>query len=228
MPGTILSLTQKPVTYDTFSYGGDDTGLGKTGFFGTVVEWDKNAQGDCFKANFVFFVKKAFAFLDTVGVGKCIYGLTGLTGELDRCEFYQSGLDRNKQARERIIIALGGEADCTEIPVIQPLSSHLADYMKLGDEYFVRGQAVVQGEDAAGRKFVLLRLADRTGRIVIATIHQRYRETCISSTGGGSLWTSNLSGPYQSLVNVGTNNAVEFIEKVRMRQHNEFTIAPKP
>lgn len=228
MSGSILSLTQKPVSYNTFSFGGDDTGLGRTGFYGTVVEWDKNAKDDCFKANFVFFIKKAFAFLDSIGIGTCFYGATGFTGELDKCEYYQSGPERNKLAREKIITALGGVADCVGIPITQFNPDHLRDYLKLGDEYFSRGQTTVQGEDVAGRKFVLLRLADRAGRIVIATIHQRYRETCISRlSSGGALWTSNLPSPYESLADVGTDKTVEFIQKVKARQHQEFTLAPK-
>ena len=108
MSGTILSLTQKPIEYDTFSFGGDDTDLGKSGLYGTVVEWDRNAKDDCFKANFVFFVKKAFAFLDYIGIGTCIYGQTGFAGQLVQCEAYQMGPEHNKQAREKIITALGG------------------------------------------------------------------------------------------------------------------------
>ena len=172
--------------------------------------------------------KKAFAFLDFVGIGTCFYGAVGFTGQLNICESYQTGLERNKQAREKIIAALGGGAACSAIPVVNFNPGHLSDYLKLGDAYFSRGQSIVQGEDAAGRKFVLLRLTDHTGGLAIATIHQRYRETCISGlSGGGSLWTSNLSWDRSFPVDVGTDNAVEFIQKVRTRQHPGFTLAPK-
>lgn len=230
MAGTILFHTQKPVTQSTFIFGGDDTHLGRTGFFGTVVQWDRTAQQDSFKANFVFFIKKAFAFLDASGIGTCFYGITGFGGKLKECENYYDGPEHNRQAREKIIAALGGEAICAAIPVVQIQPSDFTDYLKLGDQYFSRGQSVVQGEDPAGRKFVLLRMADRTGRIVTATIHQRYRETCISRHGeGGGLWVSNLPAGYFSIdfIELGVDNVAEFIQKLRTHQHRDFTLTPK-
>lgn len=232
MTGTILSLTQKPVTQNTFSFGGDDTSLGRTGLFGTVVEWDRTAQQDSFKAHFVFFVKKSFAFLDAVGIGTCIYGAPGFAGKLRDCEYYYDGPKFNRQAREKIIAALGGEVVCAAIPVVQMQQSDFSDYLKLGDTYFRRGQSIVQGEDLAGRKFVLLRLADRTGRIVIATIHQRYRETCIAKGAGGGLWVSNPTNNFGmtqlDLIQIGVDRVAQFIHAVRTGRHNQhLTLAPK-
>ncbi|GEM_PF-5016007 len=232
MTGTILSLTQKPVTQNTFSFGGDDTSLGKTGLFETIVEWDRTSQPDSFKAYFVFFVKKSFEFLDVIGVGTCIYGATGLAGKLKECEYYLDGPQRNRQAREKIIAALGGEAVCAVIPVVQIQQSDFTDYLKLGDAYFRSGQSMVQGEDLAGRKFVLLRMADRTGRIVIATIHQRYRETCIAKGAGGDLWvsnpTNNIGLTQLDLIQVGVDRVAQFIQTVRAGTHNQrLTLAPK-
>jgi hypothetical protein len=224
----LTSLTEKPVQYNTFSFGGDDTTLGKSGLFGTIVEWDLNAKDDCFKANFVFFVKKAFNFLDAIGPGTCFFGIDGFQGKLKECEMYQTGLDRNQKARERIIAAFGGEAICRSFRVVHLQDRDFTDYLKLGDGYFNRGESIVQGEDPAGRKFAAMRLVDTAGRVRIATIHQRYRETCIIpySGAGGSMWTTNFHDG-REMVRPATDDAVEFIQRIRDRQH-ELTLAPKP
>jgi hypothetical protein len=225
----LTTLTQQPVRYDTFHFGGDDTSLGRSGFFGTIAQWDLNAQDDCFKANFVFFIKKAFAFLDQIGIGTCFFGFEGFTGKIEDCQLYQTGPDRNRQARERIVTALGGEVACRSFRVVRLHSGDFTHYLKLGDGYFDRGESTVQGEDPAGRKFIAMRLADRAGRVAIATIHQRYRETTILSYGhgDGSMWTTNFNGGIEH-VQPDTNHSVEFIQKVLGHRHELFTLAPKP
>lgn len=226
MSAPLVSLTQNPVQYSTFSFGGDDTQLGRSGLFGTVAEWDRNAKDDCFKAHFVFFVKKAFAFLDTIGIGKCALGYGGFMGKIKECDYYQTGLDRNKAAREKIVAAFGGESACQAIPIVKLNDRDFQDYMKLGDAYLASGQWGAQGEDHAGRKFALLRVADRAGRVHTATLHQRYRETCIHpGFGDGSLWTLNLRN---DSVQPNTDRTAEFVEKVRTGRHPEYSIAPKP
>ncbi len=224
------SLTQQPIQHSQFSFGGDDTRLGKSGLFGKIVSWDLHARNDCFKTNFVFLMKKAFAFLDAIGVGTCFFGRSGFTGKIRTCQQYQTGLDRNREARERVVNALGGAAVCGNIPSVTIQANHFTDYLKLGDQYFRSGQSIVQGEDLAGRKFAVMRLSDRSGNTHIATIHQRYRETCIDSSGiygDGSLWTLNFNSDGQPVA-VGTDRVVEFIEKVRTNRHEQFTLAIKP
>src|ERR1043165_6723444 len=148
----LTTLTQKPVQYNTFHFGGDDTSLGKSGLFGTIVQWDLNEKNDTFKANLVFIVKKSFAFLDRLCIGPCLFGYGGFSGKLEECEYYQKGLTRNGEARMQIVTALGGESVCRSVPVVSLASSDLECYLKLKDTYFQRGQWLVQGEDQAGRK----------------------------------------------------------------------------
>jgi hypothetical protein len=64
----------------------DDTQLRQSGLFGTIVQWDAYANDDVFKANFVFIMKKAFAFLDMIGIGSCVYGNDGFTGKVREYE----------------------------------------------------------------------------------------------------------------------------------------------
>jgi hypothetical protein len=224
----LTTLTQKPIQYNTFSFGSDDTSIGKSGFFGTIAQWDLNAKDDCFKANFVFLVKKAFAFLDAIGIGMCFFGRYGFIGEIEDCEHYQTGPLRNQQAREKVVAALGGESVCRSIPVVNFNAQDLTDYLKLGDEYFRGGQWVVQTEDPAGRKAVVMRLVDRLGTVHTATAHQRYRETCFRNTG--DVWTLNFVA--ENLrgfgVDPNTDRVAEFIEKVRTLRHEQFAPAPKP
>ncbi len=232
----LTTLTQKPVQYNTFSFGGDDTSLGKSGIFGKIVEWDLNERNDTFKANLVFFVKKAFAFFDSIGAPLCCFCWFGIGGTFANLlkvrEFYQTGPARNADARMKIVTALGGEAACRNIAVVQLNPADFQDYLKIRDNYFARGQSKVQGEDPAGRKFVSLRTIDRTnGQVHVFTCHQRYRETCISPNQDppqdGSLWTTNNDND-SHMVQVGTRHTLEFLEKIRANRHERFSIAPKP
>ncbi len=225
----LTTLTQRPVQHNTFSFGGDDTSLGKSGLFGTIVEWDRNERNDTFKTNIVFVVKKLFQFLDSICIGTCLFGSEGFTGKLEECEYYQTGLTRNAQARMLVVDALGGEAACRMIPVVQLNPADFTDYLKLQDNYFRSGQWAVQGEDPAGRKFVAMRVVDRTnGHVHIFTAHQRYRETSITRWNtDGSTWTTNIDNDSE-MVQVGTTHATHFIEKIRAGRHDRLTIAPKP
>ena len=227
---TLTTLTNKPIQYSPFAYGGDHTQLGKSGFFGTFVQWDLNAKNDCFKANFVFLVKKAFAFLDFIGIGTRYFEHGGFIGKIKECERYQTGLARNAEARQKIVNALGGSAICARIPIVQLNSEDFHEYLRLRDRYFRGSEWVVQGEDPAGRKFVSMRTADRSGNIHFATAHQRYRETCINKNeagSDGSQWTLTFeNGP--ELNTLQTASVVEFIQKVRTNQHEQFSVAPKP
>ncbi len=221
------SVTQKPVEY--FNYGFDDTELGQSGFFGTVVQWDIHEKEDSFKAHFVFIVKKAFEFLDFVGIGSVTFGEDGFSGQLTECYAYQTGIERNKDAREKIAQALGGKDVCNDIPVVDLQKHDFTDYLKLGDAYFRSGEWVVQGEDPAGRKFVLLRVVHRTtGKPEIMTVYQRFRETSIvpGSKYDGSLWMVGDETGFPVRFNV--DEAAEFIEKIRTFTHEQFVIALKP
>ena len=223
----LTTLTQQPVQYNTFHFGGDDTSEGKSGLSGTIVQWDLHEKDDVFKTFIVFVVKKAFAFLDRFCLGTCLFGIHGLQGKLEECEYYQTGPGRNAQARMQIVTAFSGETVCRSIPVVQLAPADFEHYLKLGDQYFHRGQWAVQGEDPAGRKFAAMRVTDRTnGQVHVFTVHQRYRETCITANGGGSVWTTNIDND-QQMVRVGTQSACEFIQKLRASHHERFTIAPK-
>jgi hypothetical protein len=228
----LTTLTQVPVPTNTFTYGGDSTQKGRTGFFGKFVQCDIDAKNDCFKANFIFIVKKLFSFLDWIGVGTCFFGITGFQGKINECERYQTGLDRNRQAREKIVNALGGSQVCERIPSVSLAAGDLTDYLKLGEEYFQGGQWVVQGEDQAGRKFAAMRIVDGQGNVNVATAHQRYRETHIDGTGvrgDGSLWTVNFKFDLRDFqVQIETDAVATFIEQVRTGRHPQFSIAPKP
>jgi len=219
----LTTLTQKPVQYNTFHFGGDDTSLGKSGVFGTVAEWGLNQKNDTFKANLVFLAKKVFAFLDSIGLGACCFGADGLKGKLNESEYYQTTLARGAQARMKIVTAFGGEAVCNSVAVVSLRSSDLECYLKLKDNLFQRGQWLVQGEDPAGRKFAAMRVIDRTnGQVHVYTVHQRYRETCMD----GGIWTTNIDDDSQ-MVRVGTNHACKFIKQICTSRHERFSIAPK-
>lgn len=231
MSAPLNTVTQKPIEYSTFSFGGDDTKLGHDGLFGKLAKWDRKSSPESLKAHFVFFAKKAFAFLDFIGIGTCFYGIGGFTTKLDECIFYQGAPARNREAREKIVNALGGKEVCEIIPIVQLNRTDLTDYLRLGDRYFKSGEWIVQGEDLAGRKFILLRLADKvSGQIQTLTIHQRYRETSASISLGGRTWVANFSNDRQDTFvdTVGSVSIPQYIEQIRTGRARDFAIAMKP
>lgn len=208
----LASLTKRPVLTSCLEYGNDDSQLGRSGMLGTIATWSIESKEDCYKAYFVFFIKKLFYFLDWIGMGQYVFGSRGFSGELNRCIIYQTGLERNAQSREKIIDALGGREDCAKIRTISYDASYAADFdnsskynfdvaklqglqasLKLGEQAFYSREGVLQGEDMAGRKLVAMRLIDVKGVVYIATAHQPLRETCINDElADGRHWILNF------------------------------------
>ena len=211
----LTTLTQKPVLYDVTKFGGDVPQLKLSGLFGTIVQWDADAKDDVFKANFVFIMKRAFEFLDVVGIGACIYGDDGFNGKISEYKaklrehygMYEYLLRRNGLERAKIIYALGGDAVCRTIPVVQLNPEGFQEFLKLSEQNFPQGHSIVQGEDPAGRKFVSMRLCDLTlTNLFIVTAHQRYRETHID----GGRWVLNFTQVVAGYAD--TDSVAKFIE----------------
>lgn len=148
-------------------------------------------------------------------------------------------IEKNIKARLRVIHALGGEFFVKSIPVvdtlqIMPVPESFMESAKSFD--FPKGCALVQGEDATGRKFVIIRLLEKnTQQIVIDVILQRYRETCITAHWGhkgvkfydGSLWIAHhlgkeLDESYACKLDLITAD----IEKVMRGRHPQYTLNP--
>ena len=227
----LTTLTYRPVHNDhnVRQFGGDDTQLKLSGLFGTIVQWDADAKDDVFKANFVFMMKKAFAFLDKIGLGTCIYGEEGLEGciryyeaEWIKC---QATLELNRLAREKIIRALGGVAECQKIPVVDFNRRDLQSHLSLNDEYLSGGQHIVRLTDPFGRTAVVMHLRDKTREVYTATAHQLYRET----SNRGNEWALNFDKVYPGAeIYSDTDRVAKFIEEVRTHQHKQFSFLPKP
>lgn len=223
----LTTLTQAPVHKDVYLYGGDDTQLKGSRFFATIVRWDADTNSSVFKTNFVFVIKIAFVFLDSIGVGYCLYGEEGFEGrsrhfttEWERC---QSTLKLNQIAREKIVAALCVPKDCGVIPVVEFREEDLNEYLKLDSWYLREGECVVQLEDTAGRKAIVMLLEDRHSKeVYTATVHQVYRET----SNRGSQWTLTFDREFRSV----DDNIVQiaaFIENVRKNQHERFAFVRK-
>ena len=230
----LITLTQRSVPNDDawrYRFGGNDTQLNQSGLFGIVVQWDADANSNVAKANFVFVMKKVFVFLDKIGVGACIYGKEGFEGrirhyatEWRKC---QSTLDLNRLAREKIIRALGGVAECQKIPVVDFKTEDLTPELQLDDEYLSRGQHIVQLEDSVGRKAIVMHLKYRTGQVFTATAYQPYPET----SNNGNQWSLKFL-TYQAYrhtdIYSDTDSVAAFIEKVRTGRDDQFSFFPKP
>lgn len=227
MTTPLLSLTQLPVQYSTFEFGGDDTQTGRSGLMGRITEWDLDENKSCFVANFIFVVKKLFDFLDAMGIGTCFFGMGGFKGKMREYEYYLTGLERNRAAREAIVHALGGEEVCRGFRTVALNASDFTGYIKLSDTHFNSGESIIQAEDPAGRKLVALRLTHRaSGAVYIATVHQRMRETCIHHMfRDGSRWTVNFS---PDLVAPEIDHPARFIHALRDGRNEMFALTPKP
>lgn len=143
-------------------------------------------------------------------------------------------LAQNAQARMKIIEALGGEKACKRIPIVE--CPEESDYFDCFIDYshFPKGHAIVQGEDQAGRKFVLLRLEDKTDKtIFIHRIFQRRVETDITPLKrepDGSLKNTNGS----SWVAVRfpqfiweADKIADMIKHVLNGNHKSYILAPQ-
>ena len=224
----LTTLTTKPVQHDVKQFGGDDTQLKQSGFLATIVKWDADTNSSVFKVNFVFIVKKVFAFLDKIRIGKCIYGNKGFTGKIgdlafnlkNHPSFCASFLRQNRDARMQIVEVLGGEKACKAIPVVDLDPKDFKESLTLGDQYFSKGQGIIQGTDLAGRTFVSFRVEDSHFAFSnphIVTVHQRYRET---EEGGGDVWWMN-SNRYD----LGRLDIKEVADYIRCAK--SFQIVPK-
>jgi len=244
-----------PIPSNQFSVpyfvGGDDTKGWHFGLFGKVAEWDLDADKSSLSAHCLFAVKKLFNFLDSVGIGQCLIGhiygmrgtseaLIGFNGKLEQYKYFQTGVERNRLAREKIVAALGGEQACRRIRSVELSSREYEQCWSRGnfdltDTHFNRGESIVQGETPAGTKFGGLRLTERTtNRVFIATISQSRRETHIAlGKDDGSRWTITLfpfcpNSEITDIVAFNADEAAHFISQIFNGQHNEFIQSTKP
>ncbi len=231
--------------------GHDDTQGWHSGLIGKVAEWDLDLNKSCWTANCLFVVKKLFNFLDWSGFGHFVFGqfyggnglvtpLIGFNGKLEQYKYFQTGVERNRLAREKIVAGLGGERTCRAFRSV-PLTDReycqcwTTGNFELQESYFNRGESIVQGETPAGTKFAAMRLTQRsTNRVFIATIKQLYRETSISLGGhDGSIWHVSLFPflPNSQITDITAHNAdeaAEFARTLCSGQHQEFVLSPKP
>jgi hypothetical protein len=234
-----------------YHVGGDDTQGWHSGLIGKVAEWDLDINKSCLTANCLFVVKKIFDFLDSSGFGHFVFGhfyglsgtsqaLSGFNGKLQQYKYFQTGVERNRVAREKIVFGLGGQETCrafrslllTDREYSQCWSSGNFD---LQESYFNSGESIVQGETPAGTKFAAIRLTERsTNRIFIATIKQLYRETHIAlGEIDGSKWHVSIFPflPDSQITDITAHNAdeaAEFARTLCSGQHREFVLSPKP
>lgn len=136
--------------------------------------------------------------------------------------------EENVKARIAIIDALGGKEVCEKIPVVEcpQLSGYLDCFTN--DYDFPQGHAIVQGEDQAGRKFVLIRTENKKDPTIrVHRIFQRRRETCIlphNRSQDGSGWTFPL--PNGSYIR-GADNIAKVIAEIRQGTHADYSLAPQ-
>jgi hypothetical protein len=80
--------------------------------------------------------------------------------------------------RMKVVDTLGGREACKKIPVVSFKEKTTAEMDELDlFQDFPKGHSIVQGEDAIGRKVVILRLQNKNnGEIFTRRVFQRYRE----------------------------------------------------
>lgn len=136
---------------------------------------------------------------------------------------------QNADARQKIVEALGGDEACRSIPIVEcPKLFPYLDCFRAYD-HFPKGHAIVQGEDQAGRKFVLLRLIDKkTDEVFIERIFQRRRETCIAPSNrgqDGSAWV-NETNDFRPAV-WGADKIADSIKEILANTHPKYRLHPQ-
>jgi hypothetical protein len=219
---------------------------GKSGIIGKLVAYERNSESSCcpaaLKSWTIFFIKKAFAFLDLIGIGSCLVkgGLKSAWNTSIRLQ----GIERNQLAREAIVAAIGGPQVCNTIPVVSLSENDLTDYLKpeqkylkLEQGYFPSGKAMIQGI-AVEKVFVAFLVENKTTKQTeTITIHQYHPETDIEETDrfcDGETWTMNSPAP--ELIDIDppglrfcwehpkiTNTIQQLIAKT----HPEYSLIPK-
>ena len=232
MTSSLVPLIQSPVVSSSFPTFPNEDRFGMVRMlFRTIAVWETDATGG-FKLSFTLFIKKVFSFLDRCGIGSYFYK-RGFTSRVQEYKFWLSthrqlcaGMQENaRYARQLIVSALGGAGQCETYPVVQLKPEDRAEYLILKDRYFSPGQYVIQGVDEKDRKFVVLRLNDSYGALIIATVHQLYHET----HSEGNTWVANFHPSSSYGIRSGLKGVFEVMPFIRDKisfPHREEKEAP--
>lgn len=119
----------------------------------------------------------------------------------------KSRLEFNKQNRMRIVEAWGIHR-ISQVSQIWP--SNLSAYMKFTIADLPPNQTMAQYEDRAGRKGLIFKVRSKIDQTeILASVSQRYRETCLVFNGG-DIWITQIGDHFI----IGTDESVKFIEQL--------------
>ena len=174
---SLLQLTQLPLAYNTFSFGGDDVlgaienALEKDGYYDTPMAKCINETRKKYQNNDYESLNDLRSFYNMLHRNQCEM--------LEKNHFEKSSsyfsmkkyVAENGIKRMQIVNALGGIEKVKDIKELTITEEMLTDYLimtpkEMGEE------KIMQFEDPAGRKGFCM-LHDNK----VFTIHQRYRET---------------------------------------------------
>lgn len=223
----LLSLTRKPLIYNTFNYGGNDL----LGHYESFID----DTDPCFKES--MDIRTRYHKVnngDNLRIQRIIEEeykdyISKVQNRAQKAErgnlssqklkLAESVL-RNERQRLKLIEALGGHEFCKTIPVIYP--QIICEYMNFHISDIPNGEVIVQYEDMSGRKGVIMKLKHKvTGKHELICMFQRYRETCYSSfNDGGGLWLSN--GIY-NMSNI--DDIVGFLREIKMKTHPVYELS---
>jgi hypothetical protein len=218
----LLTCTTKPICYSVFSFGGDDQ---LSYYEGLLLDNDCNKRDDIVNRYInetCPIVKRIIEKEYALYREKVIYNMNEThpnnENHVSRQHKLFKRLWNNERQRLRIVNALGGRDFCKTIPTIYP--DNLDSYMQWELKDIPSGYSLVQYEDKAGRKGVLMKLRNKiTGGESVTCISQRYRETCLGSGSDGSFWICN--GDFKGNIE-GVDDIVEFIYKVKYTPHEVY------
>ena len=192
----LLGLTRKPLLWSTFCYGGDDI----IGFCEEYLPNHYESSKTFYELREKYASEKDEEARKLIADEhfKCRQEVINNAQKIFSChdslcndwnKTLQS-IEWNATRRLQIVDALGGAELCKTIPIISIDKKKFDEYMHLGLSDIPEGNSIVQFEDPAGRKGVILKLRHKTtGDLSVMLINQRYRETCVRSLNdGGGLW----------------------------------------
>lgn len=208
---SLLQITQLPLAYNTFSFGGDDVlgaienALKDDGYFETpmakcIVEIRKKYQNNDYES-----LNDLRSFYDMLHRNQCEMFEKGRSGGTGHYLSMKKYVAENGIKRMQIVDALGGIDKVKDIKELVITEEMLTDYLIMTPKE-MGGEKIMQFEDPAGRKGFCL-LHDNK----VFTIHQRYRETSYN----GIKWVGSCYPQDYSLANELINgDIISFIKKI--------------
>lgn len=216
--------TQRPVIYGTFHFGGHD-------FLAYIEKFidENNAYFTELKELKLRYINRNYESIKDIEteyknmIDKICEETIRLNSNnsefVENLKLYREKVNFNRNSRMKIIDALGGFNNCSNIHIYEfAKNAEVQEYINFTVGQFPEGINIMQFEDYTGRKGVTFKLKNKKNGIYeVLVCHQRYRETAITNCfSGGELWCLN------SMFDL--NDISKFIESVLNNTNDQYEL----